>query len=80
MGTNIDYYGGNKIEDPKSSSFMEINFTSATGTGKTKMMSKLMNLMPNYFFIVTTLSKGQLKKQIEKSLKKDSKRGKICHI
>lgn len=71
-----DYYINelkNKIEDPKSSSFMEINFTSATGTGKTKMMSKLMNLMSNYFFIITTLSKGQLKKQIEKSLKKDSK-------
>lgn len=49
----------------------EINFSSDTGTGKTKMMSKLINKMPDYFFIVTTLSKGQLNRQVEKNLKQD---------
>lgn len=46
-----------------------INFTSPTGTGKTKMMAKLINSMPGWFFIVTTLSRGQLNKQVEESLK-----------
>lgn len=50
-----------------------INFTSPTGTGKTKMMSKLINKLPDCFFIVTTLSRGHLYKQIETSLKKDCK-------
>lgn len=49
----------------------ELNFTSDTGTGKTKMMSKLINKLPNYFFLVTTLSKGQLNKQVERNLKED---------
>lgn len=35
------------------------------------MMSKLINKMPDYFFIITTLSKGQLNKQVEKNLKED---------
>lgn len=48
-----------------------INFTSPTGTGKTKMMSKLINRFPDYYFIVTTLSKGQLHIQIRESLAKD---------
>jgi hypothetical protein len=48
-----------------------INFTSATGTGKTKMMSKLINKLPDYFFIITTLSKGQLHLQVKNSLEKD---------
>lgn len=48
-----------------------IYFTSPTGTGKTKMMSKLINSMPEYYFVVTTLSKGQLYKQIDASLKTD---------
>ena len=50
-----------------------INFNSPTGTGKTKMMSKLINQMPDYYFIITTLSKGQLNKQIEDNLKIDCK-------
>lgn len=48
-----------------------LNFTSDTGTGKTKMMSKLINKFPDYFFIVTSLSKAGLHKQIRKNLKKD---------
>lgn len=55
----------------KNTELKEINFSSDTGTGKTKMMSKLINKMSDYFFIVTTLSKGQLNKQIEKNLNKD---------
>ena len=49
----------------------EIDFSSDTGTGKTKMMCKLINRMPDYFFLVTTLSKGQLHRQIESCLHKD---------
>jgi len=52
-------------------SLKEINFTSPTGTGKTKMMSKLINKLNNYYFIVTSLSKGHLKNQIEDNLKQD---------
>ena len=48
-----------------------INFTSPTGTGKTKMIAKLLNLFPDSFFIITTLSKGQLDAQIEAALNKD---------
>lgn len=51
----------------------QINFTSPTGTGKTKMMSKLINKFPDYYFIITTLSKGQLHLQIKENLKKDCK-------
>ena len=46
----------------------EIDFTSPTGTGKTIMVSKLINQMPDYFFVITTLSKGQLRYQIEAKL------------
>ena len=60
-----------KLNDPDYQTMKTINFTSATGTGKTKMMSKLINKLPEYFFIVTTLSKGQLKYQIQDSLLKD---------
>lgn len=45
-----------------------INFTSATGTGKTKMMSKLINHFPEYYFIVTTLSRGQLHLQVRDNI------------
>lgn len=52
-------------------SMKAISFTSATGTGKTKMMSKLIDKLPSYYYIVTTLSKGQLHLQIKESLKND---------
>ena len=52
-----------------------INFTSPTGTGKTKMMSLLINKLSDCFFIVTTLSKGQLNVQVEENLKNDCKKG-----
>ena len=67
-----DYYVDElKEKIVKGGELKEINFSSDTGTGKTKMMSKLINKMPDYFFIITTLSKGQLNKQVEKNLKQD---------
>ena len=48
----------------------KLNFTSPTGTGKTNMMAKLINRFPDYYFIITTLSKGQLHLQIRENLKK----------
>ena len=59
------------IDSPENKMMKTINFTSATGTGKTKMMSKLINRYPECFFIITTLSKGQLHIQVKKSLSKD---------
>lgn len=46
----------------------EVNFTSDTGTGKTNMIALLINKMPECFFVVTSLSKGGLHKQIENKL------------
>lgn len=46
----------------------EIDFTSPTGTGKTVMLAKLINLLPDFFFFVTTLSRGQLCVQVENKL------------
>ncbi len=69
-----DYYIDeliNLINSPDYAMMKSIDFTSATGTGKTKMMSKLINRFPDYYFIVTTLSKGQLHLQIRDSLQKD---------
>lgn len=63
-----DYYVSkliNKINDERNFYLKEINFTSATGTGKTMMMCKLIERMPEYFFIVTTLSRGQLNLQVK---------------
>lgn len=48
-----------------------LNLTAPTGTGKTKMMAKLINKYPNAFFIITTLSKGQLNQQVANSLYND---------
>ena len=59
------------IDNDDYAAIKNIYFTSPTGTGKTKMMSKLINKMGSYYFIVTTLSKGQLHLQISKSLQED---------
>ncbi len=59
------------INSPDYKNLKAINFTSATGTGKTKMMSKLINKFSDYFFIITTLSKGQLHLQVRNNLIKD---------
>ena len=61
------------INSPDYAMMKTIDFTSATGTGKTKMMSKLINLLPDIYFIVTTLSKGQLHLQVRDELAKDCK-------
>ena len=63
------------MEDPDYQIMKAINFTSPTGTGKTKMMGKLINKFPKCFFIVTTLSKGQLQFQVRTELQKDCKYG-----
>lgn len=59
------------MDNPDYNIVKQLNFTSATGTGKTKMMSKLINKLQNYFFIITTLSKGQLHNQIRANLDDD---------
>lgn len=59
------------MNNPNYDSMKTIDFTSPTGTGKTKMMSKLINKMPDCYFIITTLSKGQLHIQVRNSLTKD---------
>lgn len=59
------------IDSPEYTYMKVINFTSATGTGKTKMMSKLMSRFPDCFFVVTTLSRGQLHLQVKKCLEDD---------
>lgn len=58
-----------KHVNKKYDNLKEIDFTSPTGTGKTVMMSKLINKMPDYFFFITTLSRGQLRIQIENNIK-----------
>ena len=69
-----DYYIdklADMIKDNGYTMLKTINFTSDTGTGKTKMMGKLINKFPDYYFIITTLSKSQLYQQTERSLAKD---------
>ena len=52
-----------------------INFTSPTGTGKTKMMADIIEKMnTDFFFVITTLSKGQLKFQIVKEISRFTKK------
>ena len=60
-----------KIHSSEYLNMKTINFTSPTGTGKTKMMAKFINRLPDYFYIVTTLSKGQLNHQVRENLMKD---------
>lgn len=66
-----DYYVNElkaTIEEDVNEVYKEIYFTSPTGTGKTNMISKLINSMPNYYFIITTLSKGGLDNQTRAKL------------
>ena len=59
------------MRNPDYEFMKAINFTSPTGTGKTKMMSKLINRLPDCYFIITTLSKGQLHFQVRENLERD---------
>lgn len=59
------------ITNPDYEVMKAINFTSPTGTGKTKMMAKLINRFPDCYFIITTLSRGQLHLQVRDDLSKD---------
>ena len=54
--------------DRKFEHLKEIDFTSPTGTGKTIMVAKIIESLPDYFFIVTSLSKGQLKVQVKNKI------------
>lgn len=60
------------IELQDNAVFKECNLTAPTGSGKTVMMAKLINKKPEWFFIVTTISHGQLHKQVEKEIRKRS--------
>lgn len=62
-----------RLNDPNNDSMKSIDFTSPTGTGKTNMMALLLNKMDNCFFIITTLSKGQLNHQIANNMERLSK-------
>ncbi len=54
-----------------SSVLKRINYSSPTGTGKTKMMAEVINkLNEDYFFVITTLSKGQLNHQIKAEIER----------
>ena len=69
-----DYYVHalkNLIENEHESYMKTYSFQSDTGTGKTKMMAKLIKLMPDYFFLITSLSKAKLAEQIKNSLDND---------
>lgn len=57
------------IESKTNSILKETNLTSPTGTGKTQMIAKLINKRPDWFFLITTLSHGQLHKQVEEVVK-----------
>lgn len=57
-----------RILDPANKLLKEDNFTSDTGTGKTVMIKKLAQKLPDYYFVLTTLSKGQLNVQTSANL------------
>lgn len=56
-----------------SASVKEVFLTSPTGTGKSKMIAKLINSEwgKKHFFVITTLSRGDLNIQLNDSLQKD---------
>lgn len=56
-----------------SASVKEVFFNSPTGTGKSKMIAKLINSEwgKKHFFVITTLSRGDLNVQLNDSLQKD---------
>lgn len=58
------------IESDKEKYIKSISFKSDTGTGKTNMMALLIDSMQDYFFLITSLSKAELHKQIKANLKK----------
>ena len=63
------------IEAEENNIFKEANLTSPTGTGKTEMIAKLINRKPEWFFLVTTISHGQLHKQVQAKLAEKCRNG-----
>lgn len=55
--------------DNRFENLKEIDFTSPTGTGKTIMVAKLINSLPSFFFVITSLSRGQLRYQVEDKIR-----------
>lgn len=74
QGFYVDELVG-KLNDPRNDCMKSIDFTSPTGTGKTNMMALLCNKMDDCFFVITTLSKGQLNHQIANNMARLSKHG-----
>lgn len=64
-----------RINEGDADCLKTINFTSPTGTGKTNMMALLCDSIPEAHFIITTLSRGQLNKQVERNMEKLCKTG-----
>lgn len=69
-----DFYVSKLIDivlgiDNRFEELKEIDFTSPTGTGKTVMVAKMINMLPDYFFVITSLSKGQLRHQVESKIR-----------
>lgn len=64
-----------RINEGDADCLKTINFTSPTGTGKTNMMALLCDSIPEAHFIITTLSRGQLNKQVERNMRKLCKTG-----
>lgn len=56
-----------------SDNLKEVYLTSPTGTGKSKMIAKLINSEwgKKHFFVITTLSRGELNIQLNDSLQQD---------
>lgn len=64
-----------RINEGDADCLKTINFTSPTGTGKTNMMALLCDSIPEAHFIITTLSRGQLNKQVERNMERLCKAG-----
>lgn len=58
-------------KDDADSVMKFVSLNAPTGTGKTQMMAKFINAHPECFFLVTTLSRGQLNQQVEASLRRN---------
>lgn len=68
-----DYYVNEmykKLCDKNQDMYREITLESPTGTGKTHMIAKLINKLPDYYFIITSPSRSSLDEQTRDKLNK----------